>query len=103
MIKIHQRGRLIKVTSAEEERTITLYCQSAVLARRRKTALVTAVKTAHRIVTGRESEVRKMKTLATWLINTVCDADKSNVSAITKFLRRNISVGMMVKLDSLTK
>ena len=46
MIKIHQRGRLIKVTSAEEERTITLYCQSAVLARRHKTALVTAVKTA---------------------------------------------------------
>ena len=44
-----------------------------------------------------------MKTLATWLINTTCDADKSNVSAITKFLRRNISVGMMVRLSSLTK
>ena len=57
------------------------------------------MKTAHRIVTDRESEVRKMKTLITRLINTVCDADKSNVSAITKFLRRNISVGMMVKLD----
>ena len=61
------------------------------------------LKTAHRIVTDRESEVRKMKTLITRLINTVCDADKSNVSAMTKFLRRNISVGMMVKLDSLTK
>ena len=46
MIKIHQRGQLIKVTSVEEERTITLYYQSAVLARRRKTALVPAVKTA---------------------------------------------------------
>ena len=54
-------------------------------------------------MSNRESEVRKMKTLITRLINTVCDADKSNMSAITKFLRRNISVGMMVKLDSLTK
>lgn len=46
MIKVHQRGRLLKITAEAEERTITLCCQSASLAHQRKIALVGAIKTA---------------------------------------------------------
>lgn len=46
MIKIHRRGRLLKITAEAKECTITLYCQSASSAHQRKIALVGAIKTA---------------------------------------------------------
>ena len=46
MIKIHQKGRLIKISEEVEQRTITLYCQSEALARQRKIKLAHAIKAA---------------------------------------------------------
>lgn len=46
MIKIHQKGRLIKISEEVEQRTITLYCQSETLARQRKIKLAYAIKAA---------------------------------------------------------